>query len=198
MSNTFDSRRRFQRQLLAVALASIAPLAAHAQAFPTKPVRLIVTYPPGGSSDLMARIVAQKLGEHWGQQVLVESKPGAAGSIGMEFTARQPADGYAFVIGNLGPAAVNPLLSKVPYSMDRDFIPIALTATGPNIMVVPASSPYRTLADVLADAKARPGAVSFGTSGAGQHVAPVHRTADAPGPGEDDQRALQGRWPGAQ
>lgn len=170
MSDAFHSRRRFQHQLLSLAAltaSGLAPLVARAQAFPSKPVRLIVTYPPGGSSDLMARIVAQKLGEHWGQQVLVESKPGAAGSIGMEFTARQPADGYAFVIGNLGPAAVNPLLSKVPYNMEKDFIPIALTATGPNIMVVPTNSPYRSLADVIADAKARPGAVSFGTSGPG-------------------------------
>ena len=95
MSDAFHSRRRFQHQVVALAAlvaSGLAPLTAHAQAFPNKPVRLIVTYPPGGSSDLMARIVAQKLSEHWGQQVLVESKPGAAGSIGMEFTARQPAD----------------------------------------------------------------------------------------------------------
>ena len=167
MSNTFPTRRRFQQLALAAAMTALCPLAAMAQAFPNKPVRLIVTYPPGGSSDLMARIVAQKLSEHWGQQVLVESKPGAAGSIGMEFTARQPADGYTFVIGNLGPAAVNPLISKVPYNMDKDFIPIALTATGPNILVVPANSPFRTLADLLAAAKAKPGELAFGTSGPG-------------------------------
>ena len=98
MSDAFHSRRRFQHQVVALAAlvaSGLAPLTAHAQAFPNKPVRLIVTYPPGGSSDLMARIVAQKLSEHWGQQVLVESKPGAAGSIGMEFTARQPADNEA-------------------------------------------------------------------------------------------------------
>src|SRR3954469_17718011 len=103
---------------------------AFAQSFPSKPVRLIVTYPPGGSSDLMARVFGQKLSEVWGQQVLVESKPGAAGSIGMEFAARQPADGYSFVIGNIGPAAVNPLLSKVPYNMDKDFIPVTLISSG--------------------------------------------------------------------
>jgi len=148
-------------------MAGLAPGLATAQAFPNKPVRLVVTYPPGGSSDLMARIMAGKLSELWGHQVLIESKPGAAGSIGMEFAARQAADGYTFVIGNLGPAAVNPLISKVPYNMDKDFIPVMLTATGPNIMVVPANSPYRTLADLLADARAKPGAVSFGTSGPG-------------------------------
>ena len=171
MSHTHSSRRLFTLRLLALAIACAAPLVtptdAQAQAFPNKPVRLIVTYPPGGSSDLMARITAQKLSEHWGQQVLVESKPGAAGSIGMEYTARQPADGYTFVIGNLGPAAVNPLISKVPYNMDRDFIPIALTATGPNILVVAANSPFRSLADILTAARAKPGDITFGTSGPG-------------------------------
>ena len=167
MSSSLTSRRQFQQQLLAVAVAGLLPSGALAQAFPAKPVKLIVTYPPGGSSDLMGRITAQKLSELWGQQVLVDSKPGAAGSIGMEFAARQPADGYSFVLGNLGPAAVNPLISKVPYTMDRDFIPIALTATGPNILVVPANSPFKTLADVLAAAKAKPNEISFGTSGPG-------------------------------
>ena len=101
-----------------------------AQAYPTKPVKLIVTYPPGGSSDLMARVFGQKLGEVWGQVVIIESKPGAAGSIGMEYAAKQAPDGYSFVIGNIGPAAVNPLLSKVPYNVERDFVSISLIATG--------------------------------------------------------------------
>ncbi len=152
---------------LSLALACLFPAALLAQAFPAKPVRLIVTYPPGGSSDLMARIMGQKLNEVWGQPVIIESKPGAAGSIGMEFAARQPADGYTFVIGNLQPAAVNPLISKVPYSIDRDFIPVALTTTGPNILVVPANSPFKTLGDLMAAARAKPGAINFATSGPG-------------------------------
>jgi tripartite-type tricarboxylate transporter receptor subunit TctC len=143
------------------------PLAALAQNFPSKPVHLVVTYPAGGSSDLMARIMGQKLSELWGQPVIIESKPGAAGSIGMEYAARQAADGYTFVVGNLGPVAVNPIITKVPYSMDKDFIPVALTATGPNILVVSSNSPYKTLGDLLADARARPGAINFGTSGPG-------------------------------
>jgi tripartite-type tricarboxylate transporter receptor subunit TctC len=142
-------------------------IAGAAQTFPSRPVKLVVTYPPGGSSDLMARIMGQKLSVAWGQPVVIESKPGAAGSIGMEFTARQPADGYTFVVGNLGPAGVNPLITKVPYSMEKDFIPVALTATGPNILVVPASSPFKTLGDLLAAARANPGTLNFGTSGAG-------------------------------
>jgi tripartite-type tricarboxylate transporter receptor subunit TctC len=138
-----------------------------AQAFPVKPVRLIVTYPPGGSSDLMARVFGQKLSEVWGQQVLVESKPGAAGSIGMEFAARQAPDGYSFVIGNIGPAAVNPLLSKVPYSMDKDFIPVTLISSGPNVLVVNSAWQVKSLGEVLDYARANPGKLSYGTSGPG-------------------------------
>ncbi len=154
-------------RVFAIALLAAVPLAASAQNFPNKPVRLVVTYPPGGSSDLMARIMGQKLNEHWGQPVVIESKPGAAGSIGMEFAARQPADGYTFVIGNLQPAAVNPLISKVPYSIEKDFIPVSLTTTGPNILVVPAASPFKTLGDLLSAARAKPGAINFATSGPG-------------------------------
>lgn len=145
----------------------VAQAPAQAQTFPNKPVKLIVTYPAGGSSDLMARIMGQKLSEAWNQPVVIESKPGAAGSIGMEFAARQPADGYTFVIGNLGPASVNPIINKVPYNMEKDFIAVSLVATGPNILVVPTGSPFKTLADLLAAARAKPGVLSFGTSGPG-------------------------------
>lgn len=167
MSKVFQASGIVRRSVLALACVALLPMAALAQNFPSKPVRLIVTYPPGGSSDLMARIMGQKLSEVWGQPIIIESKPGAAGSIGMEFAARQPADGYTFVVGNLGPVAVNPLISKVPYHMDKDFIPIALTATGPNILVVSVNSPYKTLGDMLADARAKPGVINFGTSGPG-------------------------------
>lgn len=152
---------------LVLAAAGLGHASAQAQAFPNKPVKLIVTYPAGGSSDLMARIMGQKLSEAWGQPVVIESKPGAAGSIGMEFAARQAADGYTFVIGNLGPASVNPIINKVPYNMEKDFIAVSLVATGPNILVVPTSSPFKSLADLLTAAKAKPGALSFGTSGPG-------------------------------
>src|SRR5205085_7739881 len=130
-------------------------------AFPNKPVHLVVSYPPGGSSDLMARIVGEKLSLLWKQPVLVENKPGAAGSIGMDYVARQPGDGYTFVLANLGPALVNPIIQKVPYSMEKDFIPVSLSATGPNILVVPMSSPYRTLPELVNAARAKPGAISF-------------------------------------
>ena len=167
MRQFFQARSYVQVLILALCGLGLLPTAAQAQPFPSRPVKFIVTYPPGGSSDLMARIMGQKLSELWGQPVVIESKPGAAGSIGMEFAARQAADGYTFVIGNLGPAGVNPLLSKVPYSMERDFIAVSLTATGPNILVVPANSPYKTLTDLLDAARAKPSTLSFGTSGLG-------------------------------
>src|SRR5205823_3546791 len=135
--------------------------------YPSKPVRLIVTYPPAGSSDLMARILGQKLSELWGQPVIVENKPGAAGSIGMDYAAHQPADGYSFVIGNLGPVVVNPLLSKVPYDVERDFVPVSLIATGPNVLVVNPKTPVKTLGELIAYARANPGKLNFGSGGAG-------------------------------
>jgi len=140
---------------------------AFAQSYPTKPVRLIVTYPPGGSSDLMARVFGAKLSELWGQQVVIESKPGAAGAIGTEYTARQPADGYTFMIGNSGPVAINPLLSPVPYNVEKDFIAVSQISAGPNVLVVRADSKFQSLKEIVAEAKANPGKLNYGTSGPG-------------------------------
>jgi tripartite-type tricarboxylate transporter receptor subunit TctC len=151
----------------AAALALLVAATAAAQTFPTKPVRLIVSYPPGGSSDLMGRVLGQKLSDLWGQQVIIESKPGAAGSIGMEFAARQAADGYSFVIGNFGPVAVNPVLSKVPYDIQKDFLPVSMVCTGPNILVVNSALPVKSVQELVAAAKKDAGKLNFGTSGPG-------------------------------
>jgi tripartite-type tricarboxylate transporter receptor subunit TctC len=144
-----------------------APSTSSGQGYPNKPVKLIVTYPPGGSSDLMARVFGQKLGEVWGQVVIIESKPGAAGSIGMDYAAKQPADGYSFVVGNIGPAAVNPLLSKVPYNVERDFVAISLISTGPNILIVNPGVPAKSLRELTDYAKSSGGKLNYGTSGPG-------------------------------
>ena len=141
--------------------------AASAQTYPSKPVRLIVTYPPGGSSDLMARVFGAKLAELWGQQVIIESKPGAAGAIGTEYTARQPADGYTFMIGNSGPVAINPLLSPVPYNVEKDFIPVSQISQGPNVLVVRTDAQFKSLRDIVDFARANPGKLNYGTSGPG-------------------------------
>ena len=148
-------------------IAALAASAALAQPYPNRPVKLVVTYPPGGSSDLMARILGQKLSELWGQPVIVESKPGAGGSIGMEYAAKQPADGYSFVIGNLGPVTVNPILTKVRFDAERDFVPVSLIATGPNILVVNPKLPVKTLQELIAYARAHPGELNFGSGGPG-------------------------------
>jgi tripartite-type tricarboxylate transporter receptor subunit TctC len=153
-----------RKLIWALALISANALA---QQYPTKPVRLIVTYPPGGSSDLMARVFGAKLSEIWGQQVIVESKPGAAGAIGTEYTARQPADGYTFMIGNSGPVAINPLLSSVPYNVEKDFIPVSQISAGPNVLVVRSDTEFKSLRDIVAYAKANPGKFNYGTSGPG-------------------------------
>jgi tripartite-type tricarboxylate transporter receptor subunit TctC len=138
-----------------------------AASFPERPVHLVVAYPPGGASDLMARILAQKLSEVWKQPVIVDNKPGAGGTLGTDYAARQPADGYTFMLGNMGPTLVNPLLTKVPYDMKRDFIPVSLVATGPCVLVVNPKSPFKTLADLIRAAKAKPGSLNFGSGGAG-------------------------------
>jgi len=160
--------RIFTPLVLVVGLvAALLSSAVLAETYPSKPVRLIVTYPPAGSSDLMGRILGQKLAELWGQPVIVENKPGAAGSIGMDYAAHQPPDGYSFVIGNLGPVAVNPLLSKVPYDVERDFVPVSMIATGPNVLVVNPKTPVKTLGELIAYARANPGKLNFGSGGPG-------------------------------
>jgi tripartite-type tricarboxylate transporter receptor subunit TctC len=148
-------------------IAALLGSAVLAQTYPSKPVRLIVTYPPAGSSDLMARILGQKLSELWGQAVIVENKAGAAGSIGMDYAAHQAPDGYSFLIANLGPAVVNPLLTKVGFDVERDFVPVSLIATGPNILVVNPATPVKTLGELTAYARANPGKLNFGSGGSG-------------------------------
>jgi len=149
--------------LLFLVVSSVA----NAQSYPSKPVRLIVTYPPGGSSDLMSRVYGAKLAELWGQQVVIESKPGAAGSIGMDFAAKQANDGYTFVVGNLGPVAVNPLLSNVPYNVQKDFVAVSQISAGPNVLVVRADSEFKNLNEIISYARQNPGKLNYGTSGPG-------------------------------
>ena len=138
-----------------------------AQSYPSKPVRFIVTYPPGGSSEIMARIIGQQLTDYWGQSVIVEPRPGADGSIGMEYASKQPADGYTFLLGNFGPVVAKPLLTKVSYDWKRDFVPVSRITYAANILVVPQSMPVKGVKQLVALAKARPGELTYGTSGPG-------------------------------
>jgi tripartite-type tricarboxylate transporter receptor subunit TctC len=138
-----------------------------ADSFPSKPVKILVTNPPGGSSDLMARILGQKLGDIWKQSVVIENRAGAAGLIGMTYVASQPPDGYTLLFGAQGSTIVTPLLSKVPYDMDKDFTPLSLVATGPSILMVNANSPYKTVQDLINAAKAKPSSINYGSGGVG-------------------------------
>lgn len=140
---------------------------AQAPAYPSKLVRFVVTYPAGGSSDIMARIIGVQLSEAWGQQVLVDPRPGAAGAIGMEFAAKQAPDGYTLLLGNFGPIVANPLLSKVNYDAQKDFAPVSMTTVAANILVVSTSLPVKNVKQLVALAKARLGELTFGTSGPG-------------------------------
>ncbi|MDP1672285.1 MAG: tripartite tricarboxylate transporter substrate binding protein [Burkholderiales bacterium] len=151
----------------AAAIATLAGTAAQAQAYPSKPVRFVVTYPAGGSSDVMARIIGKKLTELWGQNVLVDSRPGAAGAVGMEYAAKQAPDGHTFLLGNFGPVLANPLLNKVKYDVDKDFVPVGQITRAANILVTPNTLPVRNVKDVIALAKKQPGVLTYATSGPG-------------------------------
>jgi tripartite-type tricarboxylate transporter receptor subunit TctC len=153
---------------LASAAAAVCVAApAHAQNYPAKFVKFVVTYPAGGSSDAMARIIGAPLGDIWGQQVIVDSRPGAAGAIGMEYAAKQPADGYTFLLGNFGPVVANPLLQKVNYNVQKDFVPVCQITSAANILVVPIAMPVKSVKQLVALAKARPNELVYATSGPG-------------------------------
>lgn len=151
-----------------------AAYAQGATSYPTKPVRFIAPFPPGGSTDLLARLVAQKLTEAWGQQVVVENRGGAAGTIGVEAAARSAPDGYTIVMGHVGTFGVNPTLyPKLSYDAIRDFAPITVLATVPNGMAVHPSLPVKTARDFIALARSRPGELLYasGGSGSASHLA---------------------------
>ena len=163
--------------LLLSVLSSIVPAVAAAQtaaSFPSKPVRLILPYPPGGGSDTIARPLAQRLGENLKQQVVVDNRGGAGGNIGMELAAKSPPDGHTIVFALTAQLAVNPALyRKLPYDPVRDFEPITLLATGPYILVVHPSLPVRSVKELIALARARPGQLTYASSGngSGGHLA---------------------------
>src|SRR4051812_22937083 len=147
---------------------------AFAQNYPGKPIRLVLPYPPGGGTDVIARPLAQKLTEQLGQQVIVDNRGGAGGNIGMEFVAKSPPDGYTLLFALTAQFAVNPTLySKLPYDPVRDYAPISLLANAPYFLVVHPSVPARSVAELIAFAKARPGQLAYSSSGngSGAHLA---------------------------
>lgn len=166
--------KQFKQLALAAALALGAHGLAQAQSFPTKPIKIVVPWAPGGATDVIARVLGQKLGERLGQPVIVENKAGAGGNIGTAAFIREAADGHTLLMGTSSTNAINPSLYKdLPFDPVKDFTPIMLVATVPNVLVVPANSRFNSVDELVKAAKAEPGKISYGSGGNGssQHIA---------------------------
>ena len=151
-----------------IALAVFWTAPAQAQNYPAKPIHIMVPYAPGGISDIASRILGAKLTEAWGQQVLVENRPGGNGFIAMAATAKAAADGYTLVMATGGDVAINPAMFKeMPYDVERDLAPIAMVSDAPLVLAAHGGAPYNSVADVIAAAKAQPGRISVATPGNG-------------------------------
>ncbi|WP_349279342.1 tripartite tricarboxylate transporter substrate binding protein [Polaromonas hydrogenivorans] len=153
--------------LVATSLVLLSSLATAEDAYPSKPIRLVVTYPPGGSNDMVARIVGQKLAVSLGQPVLVDNKPGASGNIGMDFVAKAPKDGYTLLLAHTGLASNAHLFAKLPFDPLKDIAPIIRIADQSNVLIINPKWPFKNVAELVAYAKANPGKLSVGTSGLG-------------------------------
>ena len=163
-----------QRRTFTIATAATlaAPLV-RAQNLPTGPVRIIVGFAPGGGTDILARVIGQKLGDMWKTQVIVENKAGASGTIAADYVAKQPGDGNTLLMAHINSQAITPALQKVNYDAAKDFAPIVLVGVTPNLLICNESQPAKTVKDLVELCRAKPGAVSFGSAGTGsaQHLA---------------------------
>jgi tripartite-type tricarboxylate transporter receptor subunit TctC len=153
----------------AVTLAWTVPLTSHAQApaWPSKPVKIVVPSPPGGSTDQIARAMGQKLSVAWGQPVVIENKPGAGLTLGADYVAKAPNDGYTLLMGAVHHSIAQKVYKKLPYDFGRDLAPITVLAIVPNVLIVSASNPAKNVKELIAQAKAEPGKLSYGSTGAG-------------------------------
>jgi tripartite-type tricarboxylate transporter receptor subunit TctC len=159
--------RWFPAAVVAAAMLTMAGAASAQSPFPSKPVHIFVPYAAGGAVDVLARTLGDVVSKQWGQSVVVENRPGAGGVIASQALATSPPDGYTLIVVASG-HATNPFLyDKIPYDTFKDFSPISLLASSPNILLVRADSPFKTLADVVAAAKAKPGSLSFAHAGNG-------------------------------
>lgn len=157
----------FPGTLVSMLFAAVTTTAIAQQNYPTKPVRLIVPFAPGGGNDFLARLVGQRLGERLGQQFIVDNRAGAGGVVATDLVAKATPDGYTLLLGFVGPLALNPNLEKVPYNPVRDFAAASLLASSYHILVVHPAVPARTVKDLIALAKARPGELNYASSGSG-------------------------------
>lgn len=154
--------------VVALAAAMGICLSAHAQTYPARPITLIVPFAPGGTVNLMGRLLANHMSEVLGQPVIVENKPGGGGSIGANFVAKAPADGYTLLLATMGQQSIQPLLTKnLPYDAARDFAPVALFSTVPNVLAVSADTPARNVAELVEYARQNPGKLNMASAGVG-------------------------------
>lgn len=156
------------RRAVAAGLAMVpllATRASHAQAWPSRPLRLVIPFPPGGAQDNVGRLIAAKLGERLGQQVVADNRPGASGVLAAEIVARAPADGYTVLLANIATHTINPHLQKLPYDPFKDFIAVAMVGAQPNLLCANPSFPHDTIAKLVAAAKETPGKITYGSSG---------------------------------
>jgi tripartite-type tricarboxylate transporter receptor subunit TctC len=170
MNKRQSTRRNFSLLAAATIGASALglPAVALSQAkFPTKAVTIVVPYTAGGASDVQARLIGQKLSQFWGQPVIVENKPGASASIGMQFVASAAPDGHTLVISDLGTLTIAPSVRKVPYDLDKAFAPLTILTYSPYLLTAHPATPYNTLNEMIAYAKANANKINYGTSGIG-------------------------------
>jgi tripartite-type tricarboxylate transporter receptor subunit TctC len=162
-----EEKTMLRRMLATVTLAAVA-LAAAAQDYPTKPIKLIVPFPPAGGTDILSRVVAQKVGDTYKWNIIVDNRPGAGGNIGVDAAAKSPADGYTLVMGQTSNLAINPTLFKsLPYDPVKDLVPVVLVGSSPIAIAVRKESPYRTLADLVNAGNAKPGTITMASPGNG-------------------------------
>ena len=164
-------RRSLNLNALAALAAALLPVTVLAQAYPAKPIRLIVPFPAGGATDILARALSQKLGEKIGQTVVVENRPGAGGTIGADAASKAAADGYTLLLATSSTHSIGPAINpKIPYNATEDFTPIAYVASSPNVVVVPNTSPAKTMREFIDYARKNPGKLNYASSGNGTIV----------------------------
>src|SRR5688500_19090312 len=159
------------KKLIAVLFGALVATSALAQAWPQKPVRFIVPFPPGGATDISARLLGEKLSQMWGQTVVIENRGGAGGGVGAAEAARAAPDGYTLFFPSGSVVTANQhIYAKMSYDPEKDFIPVTKVVSGPQVLVVPAASPFKTVKDLLDHARANPGKLTFGHAGIGSQT----------------------------
>jgi tripartite-type tricarboxylate transporter receptor subunit TctC len=170
-----NMHKRFFTAALAASLALLA-WPAVAQSYPAKPIKIVVPFPAGGTSDVLARLIGQKMTESWGQPVVVENKPGSSGNLGADAVAKSAADGYTLVLMDVGNLAISPALYRLPFSVEKDFAPVAMVGYSPHLLVVSNHIPVNTTAELIAYAKTQKGKLNFAAAagtGSATHLAGV-------------------------